>query len=342
MKVLYAIQGTGNGHIARARDLVPLLKGMTDTDVLISGIQSEVDLGMAETYRRHGMSFIFGKGGGVDFMQTFRKCLTRKFLTEVRDFPIEHYDLVINDFEPVSAWAARLRGIPCVSLSHQYAVIHGNTPKPDKKNWMGKMILAHYAPVQKGYGFHFQSYAPNIFTPVIRSEIRNLKVRNLGHITVYLPAYDNERIVKVLSLFRNQNWEVFSKHCKEPVRYKNISIQPIENRKFMASMASSSGVLCGAGFETPAEALFMGKSLMVIPMKNQFEQQCNAAALEKMGVKTIKSLKKRYAEQLEDWIHNAIPIKISYPDQTAEIMNKIIREAGTLEKPEPIPVFSLL
>ena len=81
---------------------------------------------------------------------------------------------------------------------------------------------------------------------------------------------------------------------------------------------------------------------MVIPMKNQFEQQCNAAALEKMGVKTIKSLKKRYADQLEDWILNAVPIKISYPDQTAEIMNKIIREAGTLEKPEPVPVFSLL
>lgn len=341
MKVLYAIQGTGNGHIARARDLVPVLKEKTDTDVLISGIQSEVNLGIQENYRFHGMSFIFGKGGGVDFIKTFRKCVTRKFITEVRDFPAEKYDLIINDFEPVSAWAARLKGIPCVSLSHQYAVIHGNTPKSGKKDWIGKMVLAHYAPVQKGFGFHFQSYAPNIFTPVIRAEVRNLKIRNLGHITVYLPAYDNERILKVLSLFGNQSWEVFSRHCKGTIRHKNIVIRPVENSMFLKSMAGSDGVLCGAGFETPAEALYMGKKLMVIPMKNQFEQQCNAAALTGMGIRSMISLKKKHAWQLEEWMNDGIPMKINYPDQTDFLISKVLREGASLPRTKPLPVFSL-
>ncbi len=45
-------------------------------------------------------------------------------------------------------------------------------------------------------GFHFERYDDFIRTPVIRSEIRNLKPENLGHYTVYLPAYSDEFILK--------------------------------------------------------------------------------------------------------------------------------------------------
>ena len=42
MRILYAIQGTGNGHISRATALVPRLKERADVDVLISGVQSDI------------------------------------------------------------------------------------------------------------------------------------------------------------------------------------------------------------------------------------------------------------------------------------------------------------
>ena len=41
MKILYAIQGTGNGHLSRSMDIVPLLKKMGEVDVLVSGTQGE-------------------------------------------------------------------------------------------------------------------------------------------------------------------------------------------------------------------------------------------------------------------------------------------------------------
>ena len=44
MKILYAIQGTGNGHISRARDIIPLLQKEHDVDILISGSQTDVEL----------------------------------------------------------------------------------------------------------------------------------------------------------------------------------------------------------------------------------------------------------------------------------------------------------
>ena len=36
MKVLYAFQGTGNGHIARAQEIIPILKKYAEVDILIS------------------------------------------------------------------------------------------------------------------------------------------------------------------------------------------------------------------------------------------------------------------------------------------------------------------
>ena len=96
-------------------------------------------------------------------------------------------------------------------------------------------------------------------------------------------------------------WEVFSKHSLTAYTKNNVRIKPINNDAFIESMINCEGVLCGGGFETPAEALFLKKKLMVIPMKGQYEQQCNAAALETMGVPVIKSLKKKYLEQITNW-----------------------------------------
>jgi hypothetical protein len=40
MKVLYAIQGTGNGHISRANEIIPILERRVNLDVLVSGKNS--------------------------------------------------------------------------------------------------------------------------------------------------------------------------------------------------------------------------------------------------------------------------------------------------------------
>ena len=39
MKILYAVQGTGNGHFSRAQDVIPLLKKKAQVDILVSGTQ---------------------------------------------------------------------------------------------------------------------------------------------------------------------------------------------------------------------------------------------------------------------------------------------------------------
>lgn len=324
MKVLYAIQGTGNGHLCRAMDIIPCLRKRAEVDVLLSGTQADIPLPFELKYRMRGLSFIFGKSGGVDLWRTFTHSRLRTFLKEINSIPVSDYDLVISDFEPVSAWACYLEDKECISLSHQAVVLSKYAPPSEEVNRLGKFILENYAPSTVAYGFHFKSYSENIFTPVIREQIRNQEIINKGHYTVYLPSYEDKLLIKHLSRFPQVQWEVFSKHNRHPQKVKNIHIQPIHNEKFIQSMVTSAGVLCGAGFETPAEALFLKKKLLVVPMKNQYEQHLNAAALKEIGVPVIKNLKAKNDAIIQSWLEHKQHISVQYENNIQEIVDRIL------------------
>lgn len=325
MRILYAIQGTGNGHLSRARDVIPaLLKHNVSLDLLVSGIQADIKLPYPVKYQLKGLSFIFGKKGGVDVWKTYYRANSMRLQKEIKSIPVEDYDLIINDFEPVTAWACKLKNIPCYSFSHQAAVLSTLAPKPKKKDRMGKWILNNYAPTSHQFGLHFKSYEPNIYTPIIRSDIRSATISKGEHYTVYLPSYSDEKLLKFLSKMKRVKWEVFSKHNTYEYFKKNIHIKPITNEAFVHSMATSKGILCGAGFEAPAESLYMQKKLLVIPMKGQYEQQCNAAALADMGVPVIKSLKTKHLAKLQHWLNTETIVPVDYPDITDQIVTQLL------------------
>ena len=324
MKILYAIQGTGNGHITVAREVLPILKRRAEVDILVSGYQVDVGLPYEIKYQLRGLCFIFGKKGGIDYLETYRKSNIKQLFRDVQQLPVEDYDLVISDFEPVSGWACYLKNKPCIGFSHQAAVVNKRSPKPNKDDMLGKAVLKYYAPTSERYGFHYVPYDKDIFTPIIRREIREQKVLNNGHYTVYLPSYSDEKIIRLLSCFPNTKWEVFSKHSQETYTMENIYVRPINNEQFIESMVSSEGVLCNAGFQTPAEAIFLKKKLMAIPMKGQYEQQCNAAALKMLGVSVIKNFKPKQYKKLKAWLESDARVVMDFPDETEYIVDEII------------------
>ena len=334
MKILYAIQGTGNGHITVAKEVLPILMKRAEVDILISGCQVDIDLPYEIKYKFHGMSFVFGKNGGIDYLETYKKSHIKQLFKEIKKLPVEEYDLVFSDFEPVSSWACYLRNKPCIGFSHQAAVVNKKSPKPGKKDLIGQAVLRYYAPASYRYGFHYVPYDKNIFTPVIRTEIREQKPTNNGHYTVYLPSYSDKKIIKLLGFFPKIKFEVFSKHSKETYAVENVLIRPINNEAFIESMASSEGVLCNAGFQTPAEALFLKKKLMVIPMKGQYEQQCNAEALKMMSIPVTKNIKPKQYKKVKAWIESDARVAIEFPDDTIFIVDEIL-EKHIKRKQEP-------
>jgi uncharacterized protein (TIGR00661 family) len=326
MKILYAVQGTGNGHVSRAREIIPYLDTYGDLDILLSGSEAEVQLPAKPKFYVKGLGYVFGKKGNIDYWKSFKKLSMLSLLNDVKNFPLDQYDLIINDFEPVTAWAAKLKKKKIISLGHQSAFLSDKTPRPEKINQIAEKILFYYAPSQNPIGFHFEPYDHFIHTPIIRREIRNLTPSNKEHITVYLPAIDDLFLVKILGRLKSHSWEVFSKHQKINYEIGNVKVSPIDSNKFTVSLASSNGLITSAGFETPAEALFLGKKMLIIPMIGQYEQSCNAEALRRMGVRVRKKNNYTLEAEIADWLIHGEAIKKEYKDETDDILKKIIQE----------------
>ena len=103
----------------------------------------------------------------------------------------------------------------------------------------------------------------------------------------------------------------------------NAEIFPVNNEKFQKSLASCNGLLTGGGFEGPAEALFLKKKVLSVPMKNQYEQQCNSLALEKLGLPVIWK-ESEFPTKLKSWVKNDQIIEVYFPDETAQIIDNLI------------------
>lgn len=328
MKILYAIQGTGNGHISRAEDVIPILKEYGKLDIFVSGAQADIKLDYPLKYKSRGLSFYFGKSGGIDLFKTFKQNSSKDVYKEIKNFPVDKYDIILNDFEPISAWAARKREVRCISLSHQSALLSPNVPQPKHFDPVGEWILKNYAPANAAVSFHFDKFDENMFTPVIRSSIREAIPTSGEHYAVYLPAYDDRKLVPLLMKIPNVRWHIFSKHAKKPYHIGKLSVYPVNKDEFVASVLSCKGILCGAGFETPAEALYLGKKLMVVPMKKQYEQYYNAAALKALGVPVLKNVKKKRLDKIREWIESDNRVAIQYTNSTREAIEKALKLGG--------------
>ena len=186
-----------------------------------------------------------------------------------------------------------------------------NTKTFSKK--LCEWLLKYYSPTTYQVGFHFERYDDFIHTPVIRSEIRNLKTGNLGHYTVYLPAYDDKLLSKLLNQTGKVRWQIFSKRQKTYLKNGNVEIFPVNNEAFNSSLANCEGLLTGGGFEGPAEALFLQKKVLMIPMKGQYEQQCNALAASKLGVPVIHEIDDQFVFHINNWIKSDKKVLVDFP-----------------------------
>ncbi|MEQ9187816.1 MAG: glycosyltransferase family protein [Cryomorphaceae bacterium] len=324
MKILYGIQGTGNGHISRAMEIVPALMKRGHVDTLISGTDSELHLPFPIKHRYSGLGFVFGKNGGIDLLSTYKKNRLKRFYNEIRTLNLDSYDLIISDFEPVTAWASMLNKRSCVALSNQASLLSSRVPTVNNEDFVGKFIIRNYAPCPINFGISYARYDDNIYTPIIRKSLIESDVSNQGHFLVYLPAFSDKKIIQFLSQFKGVDWRVFSKRTKSKYQTLNLKFFPLDKNEFEREFLSAAGIVTAAGFGTTTEALHFGKKLLIVPQKHQYEQACNAKALEQMGVARIPSIKDKYMETVRPWLRSASPVHIKYPDVTEKLIDDIL------------------
>lgn len=235
---------------------------------------------------------------------------------------------MISDFEPITAWGSQKHGIRSLQISHQASFLSTKVPRPFIINPFAELIMKYFAPTTDYIGLHFKQYSKNISEPIIKKTLLNLKTEIKNHITVYLPFQDEETIVKLFSKIKNHTFHVFKPNISKAYSIQNIEFKLISNQKFVESLASCYGVICNADFETPSEALFLGKKLILIPLKKQYEQECNAKALKNMGIATINKLNEKSLVLINEWLESK-PIRIPFKCSVEVLIRNKMSEINT-------------
>lgn len=334
MKIFYAVQATGNGHIARAKELVPYLQRFGQVDIFLSGSNSNLKVDLPVKFQGNGVSLFYGNKGGLDYWKMAQELSLFDIIKEARALPVDQYDLVLNDFESITSLACKIKQVPSIGFGHQASFRSKQTPRPTKKDWMGEFILNNYASATQYIGLHFEQYDNFIYSPIIKEQVLAANPTNQGHISVYLSHYSDEVVASYLNQLPNQLFHLFSKKVKTINQQGNIIYMPIDNDLFTQSMIYAAGVITGAGFETPAEALYLNKKLLCIPIRGQYEQLCNAEALKNFGVPIIANLNMDFAKQVENWLNQTNQKKLTLGFNTATIVEKLMEEADSLQAQE--------
>ncbi len=312
MKIFYAVQATGNGHISRAMELLPHLQQHGTVDIFLSGNNSHLALDAPIKYRSKGLSLYYNCNGGLDFWQVAKGFAPFRLKQEIKDLPVENYDLVINDFDYITAASCAKKKIPSINFGHQASFQSVHTPRPGVKSSAGEWVLKNYAKATRYVGLHFKAYDDFIFTPVIKKEILEAEPTDRNYITVYLPSYCESQLSFLFHQFPDIYFQIFCSQIKHPKNEGNIQFLPVNKALFNQSLIHCSGIITGGGFETPAEALHLGKKIITIPIRGQYEQQCNAAALKQLGVLHLKNIDAGFKTHLHNWMNEGKIIKMNY------------------------------
>ncbi len=123
-----------------------------------------------------------------------------------------------------------------------------------------------------------------IVPPLLRQEVKKLKVSNDDF---YLAYMVNSGYAEEVISFAKKNPQIKikaywdkkeAKETENPI--PNLTLHRVHDQHFLQDMASCKGLVCTAGFESVCEAMYLGKPVLVIPIKGQYEQACNALDAE--------------------------------------------------------------
>lgn len=194
-------------------------------------------------------------------------------------------DLIINFYEPLCGlWKLLFHDqTPLISIAHQYYYKKPGFNMKGKPTDLLAIRILHKV-TSYGSDWLFAIHLCNdpafgkttVIPPLLRSEILGADVSNDGHICVYLLNHGlAEGIRRGLEKQPSLKIECFS---DQPYKQElgNFTLFPISDELFIDSLKSSFGLMTTAGYESVAEAMFLEKPVLMVPVKGHFEQKLNS------------------------------------------------------------------
>ncbi len=325
MKILMGVQATGNGHITRARAMSAAFKKRgVDVDYVFSGRDpSELfDMDTFGNFRSFGGLTFVTQAGSVKPIATFRKNSFRQLYRDICSLDVSQYDLVITDFEPITAWAAKRQGKTCVAVGHQNAFDYA-IPKKGS-NPIVSLFMQNFSPAQVRLGLHWHHFGQPILPPIADVHAASPQVQE-DKILVYLGFEQPDKVIEWLTPFDDYQFYFYAPFA-QPEDRGHIHLRPLSREGFQKDLSDCNGVISNAGFELASEAIQLGKKVLVKPLKGQMEQASNALALEQLNLGM--QMNRLDNQVLRDWLNYFEGKQVIYPNVADAIVDWLL--AGDL------------
>lgn len=202
-------------------------------------------------------------------------------------------DVLINFFEPTGGVYGLWRGsrVPIVSVAHQYMFHHPAYRFPPDRwvpGWAAR-TFARVTALGSTRRLALSLYpAPDrleddlvVLPPLLRSALFDLPLDRTE--PFYLVYIVNRGYADAVIRWHEAHPEV-PLHCfwdrpdAAAVEHYDdtLTFHQIHDETFLKLMARCRGLVSTAGFESIAEAMYLGKPVQVVPVEGHFEQWCNA------------------------------------------------------------------
>jgi len=322
LRCLFIVQGEGRGHLTQAMSLRRRLEqaGHRVAGVVVGQSQSRTvpaffgDAFAGPVTYVDSPSFVpDDEDRAVRIGTTLLHELTRTptFLDGLAaiDEAVERHDpdVIVNFFEPLGGvYAAYYRPeTPIVAIAHQYMFHHPAYEFPPGRlvqRWAARafasitawgatrrLALSLYpAPDRRADGLV-------VLPPLLRDSLfRQPTDRTESFFLVYIL---NSGYADQIIRWHERHPEV-RLHCfwdrPEAASVEHyddtLTFHQLDDDKFLSLMARCRGFVSTAGFESIAEAMYLGKPVQVVPVGGHYEQSCNAfdTARVQAGIRTTR------------------------------------------------------
>lgn len=324
MRILYGVQATGNGHISRARAMEKQFRQAgVSVDFLFSGRPANAFFDMQQfgQYQlRRGLTFVT-HAGSVNYWQSAKQAHLGELWQDIRALDVSGYDIVLTDFEPITAWAAKRQRKTCIAIGHQYAFLHA-IPM-ENANLLSRSVFRYFAPANYALGLHWHHFNQPILPPIIDLPAANNST-TARQVLVYLPFEEQQQVIKLLAPLTDHTFNIFGPGLPQQ-QLGHILTHPLSVQAFKTALLQSEAVLSNAGFELISEALQLKKHILVKPLQGQMEQQSNALALTRL--KLAQRTDQLSTKVIADWLNGPKAAhSMQYPDVAAAICKWLLAD----------------
>lgn len=194
---------------------------------------------------------------------------------------------LISDFEPITAYAAWLAGIPVLNLNHPGIVLKFHPQGFEAI--MAQAVARMMMPVANRH--LICSFYEGDVGPILRSGLKGRDPVRGEHILVYAKKDSREQLLTALRTFEGIEFRVF----------------PDPEASFDESLMTCRAMIGPAGHQSLSEAICLKKPTLAFAQRGQFEQELNARMLELSGwglagsVENIEESVSSFLEGLESY-----------------------------------------